>query len=124
MEPQCTRQILIILTGISLDLCATTIAVCSLGMVFLSVSDSTDMGVEVESQRLLSGSSVVQSASGDINRSVLMQSSAGKNVNTMDRKLAEQLELEAREFQLAQDAHLAEQLQLKENSYRIPRCVV
>lgn len=41
-----------------------------------------------------------------------------------DTKLAQQLQLQAIESQLLQDAQLAEQLQLKENSYMTPRYVV
>lgn len=81
---------------------------CSLGMVFLSVSESTDVGVELLS-------SAGQSVSDDLNVVQYLPSS------TTDQEIAQQLEQEAKEFQLAQDAHLAEQLQLKENSYRIPR---
>lgn len=71
-----------------------TLYVISLGVVFLSVSDSCDVGVEVET----SSTSV-----------------------TSDLQLAQQLHREMYESQLLRDSQLAEQLQMKENSYLTPR---
>lgn len=73
---------------------------CSLGVIFMSVTDSTHAGVEVES---------------------LMPSGSVGLVS--DAELAQQLQQESLQSQLYQDAQLAEQLQLKENSYMNPRCV-
>ncbi len=94
-----------------------TVVYHSLGMVFLSVSDSTDVGVEVQSASSSVDNSIGHSASGSMDRG------AGWDERTVvtDKELAEQLQLEARQYLLAQDAHLAEQLQLRENSYRVPR---
>lgn len=72
----------------------------SLGVVFLSVSDCNDLGVEVES---------------------LDTDPVGV---ATDSQLAQQLQQEIVESQLLGDAQLAEQLQLKENSYLTPRCSI
>ena len=69
---------------------------CSLGVVFLSVADTADVGVELKSSY----------------------------PDDNDARLAEQLHSEAVKAQVIQDSHLAEQLQLKENSYLSPRCVI
>lgn len=61
-------------------------------MVFLSVSDSADVGIEF-----------IESAGND------------------DEVLAKELQREEAQLQLYGDARLAEQLQLKENSYMRPR---
>lgn len=79
-------------------------------MVFLSVTDSADIGVEPWTN---SSEPVEQMNS---NEEMKLPSRKGQ-----DSKLAEQLHLEAIQSQLVQDAHLAEQLQLKENSYMTPR---
>lgn len=63
----------------------------SLGVVFLSVADSTDVGVELQA------------------------------LSVSDTYLAKQLESEAKESQIIRDSQLAEQLQMKENSYLYPR---
>ena len=94
---------------------------CSLGVVFLSVSDSADLGVEVES--LIEGTeglgveSPVTGAEGWGAKSLV----ADTNDNISDSHLAQQLQQQMMESQLLRDAQLAEQLQLKENSYRTPR---
>lgn len=97
--------------------------VCSLGMVFLSVTDSSDIGVELHSAvnkwaglQTLSEGAKLETAT---NQAALSESAYDAN----DLGLAEQLQVEAIEYQVNQDAHLAEQLQLKENSYMTPRCV-
>lgn len=80
-------------------------------MVFLSVSDSADVGVELQTPF---NKGVEHSGKGQE-----LQSQGVELGN--DSKFAEQLQLEAVESQVVQDAHLAQQLQLKENSYRTPR---
>ena len=111
--------------------------------MFLTISDSTDVGVAMQSSAgpdpsdfrasvqnfgASNSTAPVQSSLDTSDSKVpvqssLIESSVGRTGQTVvtDKEIAEQLQLEAREAQLAQDEHLAEQLQLKENSYRIPR---
>ena len=78
-------------------------------MVFLSVSDSDDVGIEVTTNK---EGMVTPNEEGIV--------TASEEGVVTDSDLAHQLQLKEKEFQLKQDAYLAQQLQFKENSYLTP----
>lgn len=77
----------------------------SLGVIFLGITDTSDLGVE----------EIEISPSTPASQQQLQQSP--------DEEIARQLQLQQLDVQLERDAQFAEQLQMKENSYLTPRLV-
>lgn len=90
---------------------------CSLGVVFVSVSDSTDLANEnlVDVAKELGLFDHTQYQQQD------EEGGAVGVVNDPDFTLAQQIYESEQEAMLERDRELAEQLQMKENSYRTPR---
>ena len=92
---------------VTLHLC-----ILSLGVVFLGVTDTVDLGVD-EVLPSLPPLPLQQ-------HRPLHQSSREAD---SDGEMARSLELNERDIQLERDTQLAEQMQMKENSYMTPRLV-